>query len=166
MTKNNKVGDGYVNFYENNRLHVSELYPSEKKIFSYIDCSNKTILDVGCAAGGFYSIMKELYGPIDYSGIDISEEMIKISKTKYPEISENFYTGSASNLSFKDNTFDIVLCNSVQAHNYEYREIFFEKMLALKGVRLPGDRRHKNRLDLGPRKINKELIDKITELSD
>ena len=80
MIKNqNKESNDYSKFYENNRLHVSELYPSEKRIFSYIDCSNKTILDVGCATGGFYSIMKELYGSIDYTGFDISEKMIKIS---------------------------------------------------------------------------------------
>ena len=33
------------------------------------------------------------------------------------------------------------------------------------GVRLPGERRHKNLLDLGPRKINKELIEKINKIS-
>ena len=31
----------------------------------------------------------------------------------------------------------------------------------MEGVRLPGERRHKNRLDTGPRKINQELIEKI-----
>ena len=33
------------------------------------------------------------------------------------------------------------------------------------GVRLPGERPHKNRLDTGPRNINKELIEKIRLLS-
>ena len=42
---------------------------------------------------------------------------------------------------------------------------FFEKMQSMDGVRLPGERRHKNRLDLGPRKINEELIKKISDLS-
>ena len=42
---------------------------------------------------------------------------------------------------------------------------FFEKMKSMEGVRLPGERRHKNRLDKGPRKINKELIEKIKKLS-
>ena len=35
----------------------------------------------------------------------------------------------------------------------------------MEGVRLPGKRRHKNRLDLGPRKINKDLVEKIKGLS-
>jgi delta1-piperideine-2-carboxylate reductase len=38
-------------------------------------------------------------------------------------------------------------------------------MQSMDGVRLPGERRHKNRLDKGPRKINKELIEKIKKLS-
>ena len=42
---------------------------------------------------------------------------------------------------------------------------FFKKMSSMEGVRLPGERRHKNRLDLGPRNINKDLIQKIKNLS-
>ena len=42
---------------------------------------------------------------------------------------------------------------------------FFDKMKSMEGVRLPGERRHKNRLDKGPRNINEELINKIKSLS-
>ena len=42
---------------------------------------------------------------------------------------------------------------------------FFEKMNGLEGVRLPGERRHKNRLDKGPRNINEDLVKKIKSLS-
>ena len=41
----------------------------------------------------------------------------------------------------------------------------FEKMKSMEGVRLPGERRHKNRLDKGPRNINEELVNKIKSLS-
>ena len=47
----------------------------------------------------------------------------------------------------------------------KHSEEFFEKMKSMDGVRLPGERRHKNRFDKGPRKINKELIEKINKLS-
>ena len=47
----------------------------------------------------------------------------------------------------------------------KHSEEFFAKMKSMDGVRLPGERRHKNRLDKGPRKINKELIEKIKKLS-
>ena len=37
---------------------------------------------------------------------------------------------------------------------------FLKKISSMEGVRLPGERRHKNRLNKGPRKINKELVNK------
>ena len=46
----------------------------------------------------------------------------------------------------------------------EHAEKFFEQMTSLDGVRLPGQRRHTNRKDKGPRKINSELIEKIKSL--
>ena len=42
---------------------------------------------------------------------------------------------------------------------------FFEKMKSMGNVRLPGERRHKNRLDKGPRHINEGLVNKIKSLS-
>ena len=47
----------------------------------------------------------------------------------------------------------------------EHSEKFFQEMKSLEGVRLPGERRHKNRLDKGPRNINEELVNKIKSLS-
>ena len=46
----------------------------------------------------------------------------------------------------------------------EHAEKFFLQMKSLDGVRLPGERRHRNRLDKGPRLINSQLIDKINSL--
>ena len=47
----------------------------------------------------------------------------------------------------------------------KHSDEFFDKMKSMAGVRLPGERRHKNRLDKGPRKINEELVKKIKSLS-
>ena len=47
----------------------------------------------------------------------------------------------------------------------KHSEEFFDKMKSMEGVRLPGERRHKNRLDKGPRNINEELVNKIKSLS-
>jgi delta1-piperideine-2-carboxylate reductase len=43
-------------------------------------------------------------------------------------------------------------------------EAFMQKMSGLEGVRMPGARRHKNRLDTGPRAINQELVATIKTL--
>ena len=47
----------------------------------------------------------------------------------------------------------------------KHSDEFFDKMKSMDGVRLPGERRHKNRLDKGPRNINEELVNKIKSLS-
>jgi len=47
----------------------------------------------------------------------------------------------------------------------KHADDFFKKMKSMEGVRLPGERRHKNRLDKGPRNINEELVNKIKSLS-
>ena len=47
----------------------------------------------------------------------------------------------------------------------KHADEFFNKMKSFEGVRLPGERRHKNRLDKGPRNINEELVNKIESLS-
>ncbi|MDB4852720.1 Ldh family oxidoreductase [Alphaproteobacteria bacterium] len=46
----------------------------------------------------------------------------------------------------------------------DHVEAFMQKMTSLDGVRMPGARRHKNRLDTGPRQINAALVDTIKKL--
>ena len=46
----------------------------------------------------------------------------------------------------------------------KHSDEFFNKMKSMEGVRLPGERRHKNRLDKGPRNINEDLVNKIKSL--
>ena len=46
----------------------------------------------------------------------------------------------------------------------KHADEFFNKMSAMDGVRLPGERRHNNRLDKGPRNINEVLVNKIKSL--
>jgi len=46
----------------------------------------------------------------------------------------------------------------------EHAESFFEQMTSLEGVRLPGERRHNNRKNEGPREINTSLVEKINTL--
>ena len=47
----------------------------------------------------------------------------------------------------------------------DHVEGFMDRLMLLKGVRIPGARRYKNRLDKGPRLVNEELIQTINALS-
>ena len=56
--------------------------------------------------------------------------------------------------------------DQLSGNNWDkHSDEFFNKMKSMDGVRLPGERRHKNRLDKGPRNINEELVNKIKSLS-
>jgi len=56
--------------------------------------------------------------------------------------------------------------DKLSGNNWDkHSDEFFNKMKSMEGVRLPGERRHKNRLDKGPRNINEELVNKIKALS-
>ena len=41
---------------------------------------------------------------------------------------------------------------------------FYSRLSSIKGARIPGERRHKNRLDTGPREINTNLVNSINSL--
>ncbi len=116
----------YFEFYSKKRSSVSELYASEERIFKIIDFKGKSILDVGCASGGFYNVFKSLSPDIRYFGIDISEQLIGVAKKKYPEIADRFFSGSGTNMHFDNHAFDIVFCSSVQAHCLLYNWLLFE----------------------------------------
>ena len=47
---------------------------------------------------------------------------------------------------------------------HQMKKWFFEQMESMDGVRLPGQRRHNNRKDTGPRNINTALVEKIKSL--
>ena len=47
----------------------------------------------------------------------------------------------------------------------EQTEKFLKKYNSIEGTRLPGDRRNKNRQDLGPRRVNSDLVNTISDLT-
>lgn len=49
------------------------------------DFSGKKILDFGCGKGDLYEFIKKRDISINYCGIDVNENLIKLAKSKYPE---------------------------------------------------------------------------------
>ena len=74
-----------VDFYTNNRNKVSDLYLSEKKPLSFIKKKKiKSVIDYGCAVGGFYNIFKIYFRKkISYHGLDTEINVIKEAKEKF-----------------------------------------------------------------------------------
>ena len=67
-------------------------------------------LDLGCGNGRF----SELFEDEDYVGVDVSEELMRLAKEKYPN--REFVSINATNLPFPDNSFDKVFCLAVIHH--------------------------------------------------
>lgn len=71
---------------------------------------NGKVLDVGCGTGR----ASILFADSQYIGIDTEPLMIERAKELYP--SKRFELGDAYNLNYKDNEFELVLCNAVLHH--------------------------------------------------
>jgi len=93
-------------FYQTRRKYSPEL----EELKSYIKAGEK-VLDLGCGTGRLYEIFKDKN--IDYTGIDFSENLIKIAKEKY---GDRFIVGDILSLPFPDKNFDSIWSIAVLHH--------------------------------------------------
>ncbi len=85
-----------------------------------------SLLDVGCGTGYFLALLAQSK-PAAYYGLDIAQEMIKAALDKNIPGAE-FKLGTADNLPYSDNTFDIVTC--IQSfHHYPYPDKAMQEAL-------------------------------------
>ena len=113
-----------VDYYAQQRHEVSDLYPSERVFLPRVLFPGAKVLDIGCAAGGFFNIMRSLEPAIDYTGIDIAEPPIEIARQMYPEA--RFLVTDGLQIPFDDGEFDLVHCTSVLVVEPRYRELLKE----------------------------------------
>lgn len=80
--------------------------------------SNYTLLEIGCGEGIHCNHLQNIGYKV--TGVDISEEAIRIAKAKVS--AGSFVVGDARELNFADDSFDIVLCIMV-LHHFYYSDI-------------------------------------------
>jgi len=111
-------------YIKNARRRWEDLYPSVQYFLKRENLDNQSILEVACATGGMYEILKKKHKNITFTGLDISPDEIKVAKKRYPEarfIRRNFYQNR-----LKDNSFDTVLSFLVVNHQKDYKKFFSE----------------------------------------
>ena len=113
-----------INFYYENRHELSDLYPSEKVFLPRVLFPGAKVLDVGCASGGFFNIMRSFEPHIEYTGIDLSDKAVGLATERYPEA--RFMVTTGFRLPFQENNFDIVHCTSVFNNEPNYQEMLEE----------------------------------------
>ena len=90
-----------------------EYVPEDRKSLLLQNISPKDrVLDSGCGNGRLYVFSKDKQA--DYYGIDISEKLIEIAKSRYPEA--KFQVADVLNLPFPENFFDKILSFATLHH--------------------------------------------------
>ena len=87
-----------------------------KNIYDYLkDKEYEKLLDIGCGTGYLINMLSKDYNA-EFTGLDLSPEMIKQAKSKNIK-NATFVEGRSDELPFEDNTFNIVTC-SQSFHHY------------------------------------------------
>ena len=113
-----------IDFYYQNRHEISDLYPSEKVFLPRVLFPGAKVLDVGCASGGFFNIMRSYEPGIEYAGVDLSARAVELARARYPEA--RFLVTTGFGLPFEDDTFDLVHCTSVFNNEPNYQAMLKE----------------------------------------
>ncbi|HEX3044501.1 MAG TPA: methyltransferase domain-containing protein [Bacillota bacterium] len=87
------------------------------------------VLDVACGTGELLARLNDKCN-IRGAGIDISDEMIKVAKSKYDKF--DFLVSSCAPLPFKENTFDVLTVSAAFHHFPEPKKFASEALRVLK----------------------------------
>jgi len=96
---------------------------------------NKKILDAGCGSGIYSVLLTKKDGEV--IGVDISKKMIEIATRQTPKgLNIKYLVSGLYDLPFKNESFDIIVCNYVLENVEDLAKVFeqFFKVLTKKGV--------------------------------
>jgi SAM-dependent methyltransferase len=72
-------------YYERHRNRPEDLYPSEARFLPWLAASAGSVLDVGCAAGGFRAIWRQLAPGVRYAGVDLAPTLVQAARRLHPD---------------------------------------------------------------------------------
>jgi len=122
-----------IKIYNKDRKNLNDLYYAENLFFKNSLFENCSILDIGCAQGGFNLIIKKFIRKFKYTGVDESPEMINIAKSKFP--GSKFILVNKNDLYKIKNKYDVVIVLGILHLNKEWEKILkFAKKLSKKYI--------------------------------
>jgi 2-polyprenyl-3-methyl-5-hydroxy-6-metoxy-1,4-benzoquinol methylase len=107
----NKIADRWETKI-NNKETEKRIRVIFNELLTGIDLKNKKVIEVGCGLG-IYSLKMSQKGAV-VTGIDVGERLIKISRKKVRN--GKFVVGSALDIPFRKDKYDITLCTEVIEH--------------------------------------------------
>ena len=118
--------------------HARSLYTVLLEELSHIPF--QSALDLGCGTGEMLKLILQEDTHKELCGIDLSEKMLAVAKSKLPE-QVKLILGDSESLPFSDNAFDVVYCNDSFHHYPAPQNVLREVYRVLKpgGTFLMGD---------------------------
>jgi SAM-dependent methyltransferase len=83
-----------VAFYAQHRNRPEDLYPSERRFLPWLARQADSVLDIGCAAGGFSNVWRHFHPDISYVGVDVSASLVEVAQKVHPDL--QFYQGNCA----------------------------------------------------------------------
>lgn len=73
-----------VGYYSTHRNEPGDMYPSERRFLPWLATQARSVLDVGCGAGGFSSVWRSFQPALRYTGVDISAPLLEAARAAHP----------------------------------------------------------------------------------
>lgn len=99
---------GVQEYFNDERMTTDQVYPSEWFFLKNVIAEGISVLDIGCAQGGFAAILGEHLENCSYTGVDINTKMIDTARKRHPDA--EFLLMEEGDFSIlKNRQFDLVL---------------------------------------------------------
>ncbi len=93
-------------------------HPSRMQVLSLLE--GLSVLDVGCGNGVMFEMIRERRLELDYLGIDVTENLLRVARQLFPAEAHRFRQMSLYDLKKLRRKFDAVVCRHVLEHLPDY----------------------------------------------
>ena len=125
-----KYVQGTKTLYYTRKLRFDDMFSEQyKTLFKLNENANIKILEIGCGPGALAGALHRWYPNADITGLDRDSEFICFAKEHESGIV--FIEGDVTSLPFRDNSFDVVISNTVSEH-IEPSKFYGEQIRVLK----------------------------------
>ena len=110
-----KYVQGTKTLYYSRKLRFNDMFAEQyKRLFEVNENMNLKILEIGCGPGALAGSLHRWYPNAEIIAIDRDSEFISFAKNHESGIT--FMEGDITSLPFNDNSFDVVISNTVSEH--------------------------------------------------
>lgn len=133
MESNNiwsKYVQGTKTLYYSRKLRFHDMFAQQyQTLFGVDERKNIKILEIGCGPGALAGALHRWYPNAEITAVDLDSEFIRFARGH--ERGVQFMEGDITSLPFEDNSFDVVISNTVSEH-IEPSKFYGEQLRILK----------------------------------